>query len=642
MKCAAALLVCCLLLAGAPAHAQDAGVLYQQGVEARQAGKFEEAVNLLQAAAKLLPDDADIQVQLGLALTALQRFDEAKTAFQRALELAPDYVDAKLGLARIDYFARRYTEARAAVEAILKDHPDNADAVALLAQIDKAAAAPAPGPAPPSAAAELKDKGIKARVAGNFADAVKLLTEAAKLSPNDADIQVELGLALTALKRFEEAKAAFQRALELVPDYVDAKLGLARLDYFAGRYKEARAAVEAILKDHPDNADAIALLAQIKKAESAPPPPSPAAVAMKEKGIAARKAGKFQDAVKLLTEAAKLLPNDADIQVELGLAYTALKRYAEAKAAFERALELVPGYVDAKLGLARLDYFAKRYSEARAAVLALLRQQPGNKDAKDLLASINKAMAAAAEAEQAAKKAAELEALKWKLDLNGGWSGLTGPRPDWAEGDARLSYKLNSEYTVSGFFDQANRFGVDNTLLEGRIEYRPGPIFSDYAFVAGSPNASFFPQIAVGAGFTYKLRDAKGLLNASVATMDARYAHYVTGPVRVFNPGLEQYLFNGRFWITARMVNVIDQDNIYSRGYLLRGDWQMTDKWRIFGGWADAPENVNANIVRTHSIFGGLIYDMDDRTSWRVAVGHDDRVGLFKQILVGAGVSRRF
>ena len=82
--------------------------------------------------------------------------------------------------------------------------------------------------------------------------------------------------------------------------------------------------------------------------------------------------------------------------------------------------------------------------------------------------------------------------------LENGWSKLTGNRPDWWEGDARLSYKLNSKYTLSGFVAPARRFNVDNTLFEARIEYKPGPKFNDYLFVVATPDAAFFPQWGIG------------------------------------------------------------------------------------------------------------------------------------------------
>ena len=386
-----------------------------------------------------------------------------------------------------------------------------------------------------------------------------------------------------------------------------------------------------------------------------PPASAQDATALYEQGVEARKANKFDEAVKQLEEAAKLKPDDADIQVQLGLSLTPLKRFDEAKTAFEKALELAPDYLDAKVGLARLDYFAKRYKEAKEQVQAVLTARPDDKDASDLLAQIDKAAAehVADEKRRAeAKKRKTVEAaappkqvekpLLWRLDINGGWSGLTGNRPDWWESDARLSYKLNSKYTLSGLVAPTRRFDINNVLLETRLEYKPGPRFNDYLFVAGTPDAAFLPEVAVGAGFGYKLRDSKGPVNASVLTFDARYARYITGNVRVFNPGLEQYFFKGRFWVTARWINVVDQVNIYSTGYLVRGDVMLAEKWRLFGGYADAPENVDANIVRTRSYFGGLVYDMNEQTTWRVSAGHDDRVNLFEQVNVGIGVSRKF
>ena len=506
-------------------------------------------------------------------------------------------------------------------------------------------------------ATRLYQQAVEARKAGKFEEAAKQLEEAARLKPNDADIQVQLGLSLTPLQRFDEARKSFGRALELAPDYLDAELGLATLDYYGAQYTNARERVQAVLDKRPDDTEASDLLSRINKAieaKEADEKYSPqqekqegqdVAGTLKQRGIDARKAGMFEDAVRLLMESAKIKPDDADTQVELGLALTPLKRFKEARSAFQQALSLAPDYLDAKLGLARLDYFAKRYKEARETVQIVLKARPNDREAGELLTQIEKALAAreAVEDNHLAKAEDQQEELRWQLDLNGGWSRLTGGRPDWWEGDARLSYKLNSQYTLSGFVASARRFDVNNTLFEARLDHKPGPKFNDYLFVAATPEAAFFPQWAVGSGFGFKFRDDdQGPVNASRLTFDARHARYTTGNVRVFNPGLEQYFFSNRFWVTARWINVVDQDNIYSDGYLVRGDVTLTDKLRLFGGYADAPENVDANIVRTRSIFGGLVYDMNERTTWRVSVGHDDRVDLFEQILVGTGISRKF
>lgn len=380
------------------------------------------------------------------------------------------------------------------------------------------------------------------------------------------------------------------------------------------------------------------------------------AQALYEQGSSDRKEGKFDQAIEKLQAAAEQKPDDADIQVQIGLTLTALKRFAEARVAFSRALEIAPTYLDALLGLARLDYFDKKFDVAKAAVENVLQERPDDQDAKDLLKQVEEASDVQAAAEKL-KTAAPLserpvasstsappapKPLRWRIDLNGGWSGLTGDRPDWWEGDARLSYHLNPQYTISGFVAPASRFEIEDTLFEIRVDHKQGPTFNNYIFVAGTPDADFFPEVAVGAGFGLKARDSKGFLNASVLTFDARYAHYVTGDVEAFNPGLEQYFFNGRAWVTARWINVVDQDHIYSDGYLLRGDIIVVPKLRVFAGYADAPENVDANIVRTRSIFGGLVYELNEKSTWRASVGYDNRVDLFEQVLVSTGITRKF
>ena len=115
-------------------------------------------------------------------------------------------------------------------------------------------------------AAELLKLGTEARRAGDFEVAADRLHEAARLRPDDADIQVGLGLALTPLKQFDEAEQAFRRALELAPDYLDAKLGLARIALFRGRFAEARSDVQKVLELRADYQEARELASQIDRA----------------------------------------------------------------------------------------------------------------------------------------------------------------------------------------------------------------------------------------------------------------------------------------------------------------------------------------------------------------------------------------
>ena len=73
-------------------------------------------------------------------------------------------------------------------------------------------------------------------------------------------------------------------------------------------------------------------------------------------GLAARLDQRFDAAAGLLTRAARLQPENADIWVQLGFAERAVGRLDEARAAFEQAVSLAPAYVDTHLGLARLAF----------------------------------------------------------------------------------------------------------------------------------------------------------------------------------------------------------------------------------------------------------------------------------------------
>lgn len=79
-------------------------------------------------------------------------------------------------------------------------------------------AAPAPSP---------YDEGVAARHAGDIPRAVTLLERAAADQPENADAHLQLGYALLAAGRLDEAEAAFQRTLAIAPAYADASEGLA-------------------------------------------------------------------------------------------------------------------------------------------------------------------------------------------------------------------------------------------------------------------------------------------------------------------------------------------------------------------------------------------------------------------------------
>lgn len=72
--------------------------------EARRAGRFPAAVDILACVISLHPDDADAWFELGASKSALGARAEARQAYLRALDLAPANDDARIGLARLAWW----------------------------------------------------------------------------------------------------------------------------------------------------------------------------------------------------------------------------------------------------------------------------------------------------------------------------------------------------------------------------------------------------------------------------------------------------------------------------------------------------------------------------------------------------------
>jgi YaiO family outer membrane protein len=199
-RCAlTALLVCgCLPAAvaqsGPGLSAAEIAGLYQAGVQARLAGRMDEALDLLSRAAAAAPDNVDVLLQEGLVLMAKGRENEAARLFQRVLSLAPGYKDARLALARIAERRGDIDTALAQVDVVLRDAPHDAEARELHAHL-------------------LLAKGD----ARNSESEYRAL---AHEQPGNASALIGLGDSLRAQWRDNEARAVYREAATLAPDSV--------------------------------------------------------------------------------------------------------------------------------------------------------------------------------------------------------------------------------------------------------------------------------------------------------------------------------------------------------------------------------------------------------------------------------------
>lgn len=124
--------------------------------------------------------------------------------------------------------------------------------------------------------------------AGQLAEAVSHLREAARLQPGEATVQFNLGKALAATGAAAAAKAAFQRTIVLRPDFAEAHNELGVLLFAQGRLQEA--------------------LRYLRKAVDLNPA---SAVAQSDLGGALAQAGRVSEAVTHLRQALAIDPASA-------------------------------------------------------------------------------------------------------------------------------------------------------------------------------------------------------------------------------------------------------------------------------------------------------------------------------------------
>jgi tetratricopeptide (TPR) repeat protein len=176
---------------------------------------------------------------------------------------------------------------------------------------------------------------------GKAAAAQVLLSKALKLNPGSAPVLANLGRALSALNRDDEAIVLVDKALALAPDSFDAfnVRGIVLLKL--NRAAEAAAAFERVLTLEPRFLGARANL-----------------------GNALVQLGRFEEALAQYDLLLAVHPDHPETLVNRGSALASLGRPDAALAAYDRALALRPDYGKARLGRGATLAALNRHQEA--------------------------------------------------------------------------------------------------------------------------------------------------------------------------------------------------------------------------------------------------------------------------------------
>lgn len=344
----------------------------------------------------------------------------------------------------------RLDEAEALYRQILNDDPNHADANHLM--------------------------GVAACQRGNAEEGAQFIAKAITASPGDepanALYQNNLGNALIALDRVDDAGAAYAAALAINPDMADAHYNTGNIHMRRGDFENAKKCYERALKISPDYSEARSNLGNALKDLGRPEDAVECYQTVLEAhpglaevhfnlGNALKDLGRLNDAAESYRKAIGINPEYAEAHSNLGTALAELGQLDDAVIAHNKALALRPDFAEAltNLGaaydkLGRLNEAAEAYEKAIAVKpdLAAAHSNYGN-----VLKEMGRMEDAAASYEQALAHRPQYPEALTNL---GSVLNQMGKKQD-AEKQYRAAIAINPEYAEA-------HYNLGNAL-EGRL-----------------------------------------------------------------------------------------------------------------------------------------------------------------------------
>lgn len=184
-------------------------------------------------------------------------------------------------------------------------------------------------------------------------DSFTLFEHTLAVTPPNLRIQYNLGIALGASGRYDEAAAHFAKALQIDPNFYDGLVAMGVTSAHQGRLPEAIEYFQAAIRSQPDEPKAHVQLghalwtqkrdqAALEEMERATQLAPKDADILADLGLALALVGRIPEAIEQLHDALRLNPNSAETHNNLGLALLASGKARESIPEFEMALRLNP------------------------------------------------------------------------------------------------------------------------------------------------------------------------------------------------------------------------------------------------------------------------------------------------------------
>jgi protein O-GlcNAc transferase len=431
----------------------------QQAIAHHQAGSLQEAERLYRAIINAVPNHPDANHNLGVLAVQVGQVEAGLPHLKAALEANP----------RQGQYWLSYIDA-----LIQADQPDNAK--------------------------QVLEQGRQFGVSGDAFDSLERNLKQPEPTPNYAEAQCNLGVALQGFGRLEEAKASYRRAIALKPDLAEAHNNLGNILNDLGRMEEAEASCRQAIALKPDLVEAhnnlgniLNGLGRLEEAEAS----CRQAIALKPDlaeahnnlGNTLKKLGRPEEAEASYWQAIALKSGYADANSNLGNVLCDLGRHEEAEASFRRALEIKPDFAEAHSNLGNTLKDLGRLEEAETSYRKAIALKPSYADANSNLGNVLNDLGRQEEAEASFRRALEIKPDYAEAHNNLGMTLKGLGRLDEAEASFRCALEIKPDYA-----EAHNNLGMTlkglGRLDEAEASYRRAiALKSD--FVAAHSNLLF-------------------------------------------------------------------------------------------------------------------------------------------------------
>jgi tetratricopeptide (TPR) repeat protein len=168
--------------------------------------------------------------------------------------------------------------------------------------------------------------------AGRLQDSLIAYKRALEISPNNAELNNNLGSTLNQLGRLEDAEASYNKAISIKPEFALAHNNLGITQQELGRLEDAERSHRKAIVFKPEYAEAYYYLGNTLKA-----------------------LGRLDDAETTYRKAIDIKPEFTKAHSNLGSTLLELGRFEDAEASYNKAIEIKPDYVIPILGRAMLS-----------------------------------------------------------------------------------------------------------------------------------------------------------------------------------------------------------------------------------------------------------------------------------------------